>query len=77
MQRLHEGKMRKTWLQQKKEVICVQNSHLGSGKLFKHFAMSVVCDPSTWDLPHVYPKKRKKRKKEFPHGTTIKCASAT
>lgn len=32
--------------------------------------LSVACDPATWDLPHVYPKKRKKRKKGFDREIT-------
>ena len=33
--------------------------------------LSIVCDPATWDLPHVYPKKRKKRKKGISRDVII------
>ena len=36
----------------------------------KTWPISVVSDPSTWDMPHVYPKKRKKRKKGFDREIT-------
>lgn len=70
MQRLHERQMRKAHEGKEKVRICSQTYHLGASKLMR---LSQANDPRTWDMPDVYPKKRKKRKKEFPHGTAIRC----
>lgn len=57
----------------KKEVVYNNNFIFfgQDGRLYEYdgvappVCLSIACDPATWDLPHVYPKKRKKRKKDI------------
>ena len=52
-----------------------QDGHIyGFDGEFPCIQISCVSDPATWDLPHVYPKKRNKRKKGFDRDAVIRVA---